>query len=111
MELQIFTLLFEVVLSAALSFAGWKLKQYRDAEQKFKFEEQRYKKLELLNTRMILIRECTHYLEKGFAPIYARSAVIAIYNEYHNLGGNGGIEELYREFLNLPFEKRVEIKK
>lgn len=105
MELQIIAIAIEGIVGAVMSYLGYKLKKIHSAEQEHKRQEQKFKKLELLNTRMILIREINHYLERGFAPLYARTAVIEMYEEYHDLGGNGGIEEHYSNFLKLPLDK------
>lgn len=102
MELQILTLVIEGIAGAAISYVGWKLKKIRETEEAIKRREKGFEELELLNTRMVLIRECNHYIDKGFAPVYAKSSITDIYNKYHSLGGNGGIESLFREFKELP---------
>ena len=99
---QVILLVIEGLLAAALSYAGYKLKQYRESELKIERDEKDQKELQLLTTRLILIREINYYLEKGFAPLYAVGSVTDIYKKYHDLGGNGGIEEIYRGFLSLP---------
>ena len=49
-----------------------------------------------------------HYQEKGFAPIYARENFENMYNQYHVLGANGDMDDIYRKFMNLPLEKESE---
>ena len=49
-----------------------------------------------------------HYQEKGFAPIYARENFENMYNQYHVLGANGVMDDIYRKFMNLPLEKESE---
>ena len=95
----------EGLISAALGYAGWKLKKIRETEKEIQQKEKDFEELELLNTRMNLIRECNHYIEKGFAPVYARTSITAIYEKYHALGGNGGIEGLFTDFKNLPVKE------
>lgn len=34
-----------------------------------------------------IISACDHYLEKGFAPVYARENITSMYDAYHSLGG------------------------
>ena len=46
-----------------------------------------------------------HYCEKGFAPIYARENFENMYNHYHQLGGNGVMDDVYDKFMCLPLEK------
>ena len=49
-----------------------------------------------------------HYQEKGFAPIYARENFENMYNQYHVLGANGVMDDIYRKFMALPLEKESE---
>ncbi len=60
----------------------------------------------LLRDRMIGLYN--HYEEKGFCPIYARDNLLQMYQQYHNLGGNGTITQLVEEIQKLPTEKREE---
>ena len=107
MELQILTLVIEGIIGAGISFLGWRLKKVRDIEEELKRREQLFEEMEMLNTRLNLIRECHHYVEKGFAPVYARATVVALYRAYHSVGGNGGIEGIYKDFLDLPTMEAV----
>ena len=34
-------------------------------------------------------------------------AYVALYRAYHSVGGNGGIEGIYRDFLDLPTMEAV----
>lgn len=106
MELQILTLIIEGIVGAVISYFGWKLKKHYNAEKRKAEENKNFKELALINTRLILIREMHHYLDdKGFAPLYALSAVVDSYNLYHELGGNGGIGMLYQQFIKLPHKE------
>ena len=46
-----------------------------------------------------------HYQEKGYAPIYARENFENMYNQYHVLGANGVMDDIYRKFMHLPLEE------
>ena len=46
-----------------------------------------------------------HYQEKGFAPIYARENFENMYKQYHVLGANGVMDDIYRKFMDLPLEE------
>ena len=48
------------------------------------------------------------YAEKGYAPIYARENFENMYNQYHTLGANGVMDDIYRKFMALPLEKESE---
>jgi hypothetical protein len=62
-----------------------------------------------LGTQAILrdniITKYDKYMEKGYIPIYALDNVSAMYKEYHSLGVNGTITQLYEELLELPHRK------
>lgn len=49
-----------------------------------------------------------HYQEKGYAPIYARENFENMYNQYHVLGANGVMDDIYRKFMALPLNKESE---
>ena len=90
-----------------VSYVGWKIKKIRETEKELAERKKRESHLEMLNTKMILIREIEHYKDKGFAPIYAQSTIAEMYRDYHELGGNGGIEKLFLEFRNLPTSEAI----
>ena len=48
------------------------------------------------------------YAEKGYAPIYAKENFENMYNQYHTLGANGVMDDIYRKFMALPLEKESE---
>ena len=52
-----------------------------------------------------LYQSYLHYTEKGYAPIYARENFENMYKQYHNLGANGVMDDLYDKFINLPLER------
>ena len=55
--------------------------------------------------RREMIRDCTHYLGKGFVPIYAIENIQDSYDAYHALGGNGTITKMVEELKKLPTGK------
>ena len=48
------------------------------------------------------------YAEKGYAPLYARENFENMYKQYHILGANGVMDDIYRKFMALPLEKESE---
>ena len=52
--------------------------------------------------RAQMIDDYNHYLEKGFAPIYARDNVENCWRRYHALGANGVMDDIHKQFLSLP---------
>ena len=52
--------------------------------------------------RSQMIADYNHYQDKGVAPIYARESCDNVYKQYHNLGGNGVMTDIYNDFRKLP---------
>ena len=48
------------------------------------------------------------YAEKGYAPLYARENFENMYKQYHILGANGVMDDIYHKFMALPLEKESE---
>lgn len=48
------------------------------------------------------------YTEYKYAPIYAKENFENIYKQYHNLGNNGVMDDIYRKFMELPTENESE---
>lgn len=48
------------------------------------------------------------YSELKYAPIYAKENFENIYKQYHNLGNNGVMDDIYRKFMELPTENESE---
>ncbi len=59
--------------------------------------------------RAQMITDYNHYLEKGYAPIYARENFENMWRQYDRLGGNGVMKDIRDKFLALPAisEKKV----
>lgn len=49
-----------------------------------------------------LLSTYNHYLEKGYAPIYAKENFENMWTQYHALGENGVMDEIHEKFLTLP---------
>lgn len=52
--------------------------------------------------RSQMIDDYNHYVEKGYAPIYARENFENCYLQYKNLGGNGVMTDIHQKFQQLP---------
>lgn len=48
------------------------------------------------------------YSEYKYAPIYAKENFENIYKQYHRLGNNGVMDDIYRKFMELPTENESE---
>ena len=48
------------------------------------------------------------YSELKYAPIYAKENFENIYKQYHHLGNNGVMDDIYRKFMELPTEDESE---
>ena len=49
-----------------------------------------------------LYQSYNHFMEKGYAPLYARDNFENMYQQYHNLGKNGVMDDIRNKFLELP---------
>lgn len=56
--------------------------------------------------RADMIRDYNKWMEKGYAPIYAKENFENVWTQYHALGSNGVMDNIHQEFLNLPTERR-----
>ena len=55
-----------------------------------------------------ILQAYNHHMERGFCPIYARENIQQLAEQYHNLGGNGVIDELLEKMKCLPTERPKE---
>lgn len=76
-------------------------------KKKFKRQEAVEVGLQAL-LRNEIVKEYNHWIEKGHCPIYARDNIKNMYTQYHGLGQNGVIDDLYEKILDLPTEKPKE---
>lgn len=60
---------------------------------------------ELLRER--IIEGYKQYMALGCWPIYARESIVGMFEQYHVLGGNGVVSDLFDELKTLPTEKRA----
>lgn len=51
-----------------------------------------------------LIDKYNKFTELGYAPIWAKQNFENMYKQYHNLGVNGVMDEMYHTFIELPTE-------
>lgn len=89
-------------LTLVVSYVGWKLRKYQAREAERERLEIARSKLQLASSRVVMLRECNHYIRKGYAPIYALDSLSDMYEAYHDCGGNGAVTGIYEEFMRLP---------
>ena len=54
--------------------------------------------------RAQMINDYNRYLEKGYAPIYAKQNFENCWLQYDRLGKNGVMQDIHNKFLQLPTE-------
>ncbi len=54
--------------------------------------------------RAQMISDYNKWNEREYAPIYARENFENCWEQYHNLGANGVMDDIHRKFLALPTE-------
>lgn len=55
--------------------------------------------------RADMIRDYNKWIEKGYAPIYAKENFENVWTQYHSLGSNGVMDNIHSEFMKLPTKK------
>ena len=98
---QILSLLFGSGLLTAILTAVWK---------KIKLNEKKTESVQLGIQALLrdrLYHTYMKYTEKGYAPIYARENFENMYKQYHTLGANGVMDDVYKKFMALPLESEV----
>ena len=99
---QVLSLLFGSGLLITILTAVWrKIKQNEKKTESVQLGVQALLRDRLYSTYL-------KYAEKGYAPIYARENFENMYNQYHTLGANGVMDDIYRKFMALPLEKESE---
>lgn len=105
---QILLLLADALLTFLIGYVGYKIKKHAENKIEQHKKEESLRNLLRLVTKLMLSQQCDYYIKKGSAPYYIMGYVEEIYKEYHALGGNGVIAEMYEEFMKLP---HTEVKK
>lgn len=59
--------------------------------------------------RAEIIRQHDKHTERGYCPLYAKEAMVKVYDAYHALGGNGMMTRFYNEIIALPEEPQRRI--
>ena len=93
--------LFELLMTAAVTVLGAGYRVALKEIGKQRVEREAIKSL--LRSEIITIHG--RYVERGEIPIYAQENVQAMYEAYHELGGNGTVTKLVREIMELPTKK------
>lgn len=57
--------------------------------------------------RAQMISDYNKYQDLGYAPIYARENFENCWKQYHALGANGVMDDLYAKFLKLPTGREI----
>lgn len=97
---QILSLLFGSGLLTTILMAVWK---------RIKVNEKKTESVQLGVQALLRDRLYSTYMkyaEKGYAPIYARENFENMYRQYHILGANGVMDDVYHKFMLLPLEKQ-----
>lgn len=57
-----------------------------------------------------LLQGYKHYSAKGYADVDDRMNWMNLYEQYHNLGKNGVMDDTKDKFLKLPTQKPIKVK-
>lgn len=67
--------------------------------------EARFRNLEYANVAILhdkIYKQCTEFMKAGWISVDDLENLEYLWRSYHNLGGNGTGETLYKKVLNLP---------
>lgn len=56
----------------------------------------------ILLYRERILQTCKHEIKKGCTDFMTRENVTAMYEMYHNIGGNGLVTKYYNEYMSIP---------
>lgn len=84
-------------VATIVTFILAKLKQMKADQDALKMGMQ-------ASLRDAMIRDYYKWSEKGYAPIYVRDNFLNVYNNYHQLGANGVMDDLKDKFMQLPIK-------
>jgi len=92
----------EFLFSGIVGFLGFIVKRILSQLRKEKREKEFLNRGVQALLRDRLIQSCRAFLRKGFCTIEERDNIVNMYEQYHNLGANGVIDELIKDVLELP---------
>ena len=83
----------------------WKADQIKEREKAKRNNEAEYRNIKegikaLLRAQML--NDYEYYSKLAYAPIPAREIFEDCYKQYHNLGGNGVMDDIHDKFMALP---------
>lgn len=52
-----------------------------------------------------MISDYNRWVDKGYAPIYARENFQNCWEQYHSLGVNGVMDDIHEKFMDLPTKR------
>ena len=90
--------LFGIVAAVLLALFRGLSKRVKDTQKKDNAIELGVQAL----LRAQMIADYNHYIDKGYAPIYARETFDSCYSQYKALGGNGVMADISEKFKALP---------
>ena len=94
--LQILSLIGVPSLSAALIL--YVVKRLRDSGKKMVALEKGIQAL----LRAQMINDYNKWIDKHYAPVYAKENFENMWRQYHDLGANGVMDGIHGEFIALP---------
>lgn len=92
------------VPSICVLILGWLVRKALAVIKKMDSDEKSVKNGVKALLRSQMITDYNHYQKKGYAPIYAKESFENCWEQYHNLGANGVMDDIKDKFLRLPTE-------
>lgn len=92
----------EFLFSGVIGLFGYIVRRLLNQLKKEKREKEFLNRGVQALLRDRLIQSCRAFLKKGYCTIEERDNIANMYEQYHNLGANGVIDELIKDVLELP---------
>lgn len=92
----------EVLFSGVMAGAGCIIQKLWEQQKQTEAKQEANNKGTCALLRDRIVQSYYHYFERGWITLHGLESVEKMYEEYHNLGGNGTITKLVQDIHRLP---------
>lgn len=97
----------EALFAGILGAAGYCIKKLWQQQKITEAKQEANNRGTCALLRDRIVRSYYHYHERGWITLHGLESVEKMYEEYHNLGGNGTITKLMEDLRELPVRDGV----
>ena len=99
----------EALFSGVLAGAGCIIRKLWEQQKQTEAKQEANNKGTCALLRDRIVQSYYHYFERGWITLHGLESVEKMYEEYHNLGGNGTITKLVEDLKELPVRDKVAV--